>query len=628
MDDIKSLEYNKVFTALLCDVQTLHSNVFTSSALRKTLLKVERRYSSEGIGFLTKTLPRLGKYFDKVLAGQFLFDSIETGFKPCPNSKLPRFLGELFSQVLSLDGAVLQNADVVCVKSIRQLCYLFYKLELPFDPELEQSVIDKFVKTEYDIKSTSELFASIAENFETHRLNSFSSIKPDWASRAIRKARINLQRLFRNFDHTDIYPKHGPGVVSTKETLWRKYAWTQISSRITDVYPLDSYFYASIGHVCDSFKEFNSLTDGESSARVLLVPKDSRGPRLISCEPLDFQWIQQGLGRAIVDHVERHPLTKESVRFTDQQPNRIAAKYGSVNGKYSTIDLNEASDRVTVGLVRLLFPEPVLTALLACRSLGTKLPDGTYITLNKYAPMGSALCFPVLSLTVWALLVSALPIFDADFNDNEVYVYGDDVIVPTNLAEHAMIILELFGLKVNRDKSCTKGLFRESCGLDAFRGTEVTPVRFRTPWSSHRSPDVYTSWISYANSMYINGYSNCGEYISVWLCSIYGAIPEKACGLTAPSLIRVPESGKTPRARGNPNLQRLEYLVLTVVPCSVNKEIDGWSMLLRFFSEGCSVSNSYRTCSEPSNGSMAPKEPFSVRTYTYRKRVKLRYRWL
>jgi hypothetical protein len=623
-----SLEYSKVFNALLCDVQTLHSSVFSPSALRKTQNKVSSRIRTEGIGFLTKTLPRLGKHFDKVLAGHCLFDSTSIGFKSSKGSKLPIFIGELFNQVLACDGSVLQCADVACIKDIRQISYLFYKLETGYSPELEHEVIDKFIKTDHELKTISDVLSAMATQLDTYGPSTYSRVFPVHISKTVRKARLILHRLFRTFDHTDIQPRHGPGTVSTRETLWGKYTWSQVSARITDVYPLDAYFYASLGHVCDSLPEINSVRDGESPAQVLLVPKDSRGPRLISCEPLDFQWIQQGLGRAIVRHVERHPLTRESVRFTDQEPNRMAAKFGSSSGRYATLDLNEASDRVSLGLVRLLFPEPVLTALLACRSLGTKLPDGTYMPLQKYAPMGSALCFPVLALSVWALLVSSLSVFDANFVENEVYVYGDDVIVPTRLVEHAMKTLESFGLKINRDKSCTKGFFRESCGLDAYKGTEVTPVRFRTPWSSHRCPESYTSWISYANSCYERGYSNCGDLIAVALCAMYGSIPEKACGLSAPSLVRVPEDCRPLRTRVNSFLQKKEYWVLDTCPAKAIKVIDGWKMLLRYFVESLPPNyNQPYPQDDQKSSFMGSREPFSVSMYTYRRKMRIFRRW-
>lgn len=655
MVEFESLDYVKVITLVLHDVQNLHSGVFTHDALQKTLKKVSRRVSHEGMGFLTKTLPRLGKAFDKALAGAAPLNAVDLGFLPMEDSKLPLFLGELFSRVLTSSGELLQTADATCVTSLRQVLYLFYKLELPYEPELEQNVIEKFKQTEQDIRPISawldSVYLHLNEVQETHiqhypdgRIRGYDDIKPSWLSNTIRGARRYLFEVFKGFDCMDIYPRHGPGAVSTRERLWDKYQWTNVPARITNEYPFDAYFKASPGHVCDTYRDFNEVTDMEDLARVVLVPKDSRGPRLISCEPLSFQWIQQGLSRAIVRHVERHRLTKDSVRFTDQQPNRFAALYGSKTGRYSTLDLAEASDRVSLGLVRALFPEPLLSKVLATRSLGTTLPDKTEIMLTKFAPMGSALCFPILALTVWSLLRSGLETFGATSDViSGVYVYGDDVVVPVEYTEHAIRILESFGLKVNRDKSCSSGLFRESCGMDAFNGVCVTPVRFRTPWTSHRSPESYESYISYANALFDRKYYRVYNYIVDRLLNLYGPIPEDHHGLamngkeqepakaSVPTLRSVPDPATRLRSRYNKHLQKVEYRVWTSSPKKSNHELDGWSMLLRWFSEACSsyalVTSTKTSPRGDSVGSLPRETQFSVREYTWHNRNKLRRCW-
>jgi len=626
----KSLDYVNIITAMLYDVQTLHSDVFTEKARRLTSKKLEARSSAEGIGFLTKSLPRLGKAFDKALADHQPLNSKEHGFKTMsPKSVLPKLFGELFEQVLDHHGVVLPHADVQCIRTLRTILYSMYKLELKSSTKQEAAVIQKFVRTDEELATIDRALSSIANSVHnTGLLRATRDLKsPYWFGQTIRQARRLLTRVFSDFDVHNIYPKHGPGAVSTKERLWNKYSWSVVPTRITDTYPLDQYYYCSHGHCCDHLKEILSLRSDENLAQVILVPKDSRGPRLISCEPLEFQWIQQGLGRAIAHHVERNHLTKWSVRFTDQRPNQLGALLGSQAGKYSTLDLNEASDRVSVGLVSLLFPEPLKGALMATRSLGTKLPDQQEIMLHKFAPMGSALCFPVLALTVWSLLVAGLRAFDADILEEDVYVYGDDVIVPAQWAEHAMIILESFGLKINRDKSCTKGFFRESCGLDAYKGTDVTPVRFRTPWSSLRRPEVYTSWISYANSLHRRKFYRAYNLIVDRLIAVYDRIPDEACRISAPSLTVVPDLSSVPKRRWNKNLQKFEYHVFDSVPTERNKEIDGWKMLLRYFSEANSSTNLHRSRTADAMHTESLKTPFSVRGYTLRKRNKLRRRW-
>lgn len=552
----KSQEELELFIAILCDAQSLHSEVFTLRSLRLTTQKVVKRFDREGMGFLTKALPRLGKLFDRALSGEVPLDSSQAAFKSSPSSQLPLFLGELFRCVFSLDGWILPTPCVKCIKTIRLVLYSYYKYELAYDPDDEEKVIAKFERTEQDLEaverrlgsysildgclhcrldyvglhgrrdqesdnrstprpamerdvvragqvligrdssesesgtqgekflldppttpkgeegascvetqvSTSERTQKLSGNSQETRATcenrlldrpgndecrfragsntgngggtGFDGRAVDhidnralWAvggeptvhecrcsmcsthnrqqhgvpggraySQYVRstpdapgivyRARLKLLELFRAFDVKDIYPRHGPGAVSTKEQLWAKYQWTRVSKRITDTYPVDEYFFVNLSHVCDRMQELTALASDDAPARVCLVPKDSRGPRLISCEPVDFQWIQQGLGRAIVKHVEAHPLTRWNVHFTDQQPNQYGALLGSSTGKYATLDLAEASDRVSCELVRLLFPEPLLSALMNCRTLGTVLPGKKVFGTQKVCANG------------------------------------------------------------------------------------------------------------------------------------------------------------------------------------------------------------------------------------------------
>lgn len=634
----KSLDpYRQIIAALLCDVQTLHSEVFTIRAQRLTTQKVMNRLAQEGLGFLTKTLPRLGKALDRALTGEVVLDANSIGFATYGASKLPRFLGELFECVFSHDGWILPIPSAACIKTLREVLFVFYKLELPYSSDQELTVIQKFLKTDEELAGWNESFRDIAKLIVSNPTD-YDRVLPGNIGRVVRIARRLLSDVFSTFDPLDIHPRHGPGAVSTGERLSEKYLWTEISPRIIASYPLDAYFFASNGHVCDELIGDSTIKFCDNSAKVILVPKDSRGPRLISCEPLDFQWIQQGLGRAIVRHVEAHPLTRYAVHFTDQSPNQIGALWGSKSGRYATLDLNEASDRVSIGLVRLLFPEHLTAFLMNCRSQTTIVPSGDIVKLNKFAPMGSALCFPVLALTCWAILSAGLS--DAASSEldlsrtkredlsEKVLVYGDDVVVPSAQAENAMTLLEAFGLKINRDKSCTTGFFRESCGVDAYRGIDVTPVRVRTVWSHTPSPDTYVSYIAYANAMYKRQYYETYECMKRMLIEVYDEIPDVDMNLSCPSLIGVPEDHRPKRRRTHSGYQKLQWYVRDVKSPMVTQVIGGWQMLLRFFAE-TSVDSPLGTMGQPdpADAGRAVKTAFSVSSYTERRTSRLVRRW-
>jgi hypothetical protein len=736
-------QYKQISAALLSDVQTLLSDVFTQSELARDLGTVSRRLSEEGLGFLTVSLPKLGKWLDKSLAdGRITESPMTVGFSPASDVLYPKFLGALFGCVFDKSGSVLTDTHAVkCVRHLRQYLYLFYKLELPFAPEIEREVLIQFEKTDEELRYWNNIFAEVGKMFdhtytiraEQRRLeialadacrlqdlflrmmdkatfdiwlltrsydkdvdcsDAASTSRPRrsvgmdvdkqvlnlrteltdtakkiaslrgqlrWLS-IIRKARILLHELFRRFDPKDIVPSHGPGAVSTKETLWEKWKWTHIPDRLSHVWPIDEYFYVSQTHVCDRLQSIMSLGDQEFPARVILVPKDSRGPRLISCEPLVNQWIQQGVMRAIVQLVESHPLTRYEVYFTDQTPNQRGALLGSSSRRYATLDLAEASDRVSLGLVNLLFPEPLLGALNAARSQVTQLPSGKQIKLQKHAPMGSALCFPIMACSIWALLSAGFT-DAAEFKqllnrmrkhaniklEELCLVYGDDVIVPREKSPDAIAILESFGLRVNRSKSCTgEGFFRESCGMDAFYGTPVTPVRIRTAWTASPSPEPYQSYCEYASALYNRGYHNTHDVIVKRLYHTYGPLADAAWELPCPSVVGLPEEYRSRKQRSNYDLQKLERRVLCAIPRVIHHPIDGWMMLLRYLTNKVSgpypgpikgnplVMESWsHTNDKPrrsgvwgllSNGSTV-ESPFSAQSYTKRKAEVLAWRW-
>jgi hypothetical protein len=178
-----------------------------------------------------------------------------------------------------------------------------------------------------------------------------------------------------------------------------------------------------------------------------------------------------------------------------------------------TIDLSSASDSVSWSLVKRIFPPKVLKHLLATRTKTVKTPGGELVELNKFAPMGSALCFPiqctVFSAVVilagilyrWGIeecqpdLLSGLDVSNLiqrtfrtslldvseDHRLQAFFVYGDDIICDSRITSNVVDLLRALGFRVNIGKSYTgPSLFRESCGIFAFNGIDVTPLVCKT----------------------------------------------------------------------------------------------------------------------------------------------------
>jgi hypothetical protein len=191
------------------------------------------------------------------------------------------------------------------------------------------------------------------------------------------------------------------------------------------------------------------------------------------------------------------------------------ARRGSLFRDLATLDLSEASDRVSNQLVRELTAQhPWLAkALDATRSRKADV-RGKTIRLAKFASMGSAVCFPIETLVfltcVFVGIEQALnrPLCrrDLDGYSDSVRVYGDDIVVPVQMTDSVIRSLETYGLKVNRHKSFWTGSFRESCGKEYFRGEDVSIVRVREflP-SSRRHVRELVSAVSLRNNLFLAG---------------------------------------------------------------------------------------------------------------------------
>jgi hypothetical protein len=213
----------------------------------------------------------------------------------------------------------------------------------------------------------------------------------------------------------------------------------------------------------------------------------------------------------------QHP----SVSYEFQEPNQLLARKGSIDSEaYATLDLSEASDRVSLRIVKDLFHfwPGLLSAILACRSQRSVLPDGTIVQLRKFASMGSALTFPIETLvfaTIARMAVKRTQSSEVGVHPNTHFrVYGDDIIVPTYAANECVHLLEAFGLKVNVHKSFWTGKFRESCGAEFYDGEDVTVVRQRSPLPYSRTDaKELISIIELRNLLYWRGLWTAASYL-------------------------------------------------------------------------------------------------------------------
>lgn len=216
--------------------------------------------------------------------------------------------------------------------------------------------------------------------------------------------------------------------------------------------------------------------------RLSCVPKNIDISRTICTEPTLNMWYQLGLGNVLRERLRS--FFGIDLRFV-ADVNRHMARLGSMDmdGKrsFSTIDLESASDSISLTLIDQLFPQWFSEILKYLRSPVSRLPDGSALTLNMVSTMGNGFTFPLQTL-LFSAVVSAvyaqmgISQMRANSEKPNWSVFGDDIIVRSDAFDRVVHVLELFGFRVNVEKSFNRGPFRESCGCDYFKGHNVRGV--------------------------------------------------------------------------------------------------------------------------------------------------------
>jgi len=386
-------------------------------------------------------------------------------------------------------------------------------------------------------------------------------------------ARILLRRVLLSDDGSELaatlhqwtedpYGLHGPGAVSGGEVgreKWDLELHPRIPEGIAD------------GQI-DALSTVYPSAGGELTSRLALVPKDIKRNRLICIEPKELMFAQQGLMKALCTLLESHPLTRDSICFHDQDQQF----WRSRQDRFSTIDLEDASDLVSMKLLKLLLPKKVAALLLRFRSSAIELPDGRILRGHQTAfTMGNALCFPTETLIFWALATAACIADDLRVNELDsvdvvdfdklsgryrCYVFGDDIIAPVHRFEAVIEALQQAGLVVNRKKSCGPWTpVRESCGSYWWGNHDVRIVRFTTHLVDNHD-HAFAVW-QYCQTFSAYGFPNVAEAL---LDLVKDVIPN--CKFDPESIRSCLGSG---HMRWNAKLQRLEARV--VVPRGVDR---------------------------------------------------------
>jgi len=549
----------------------------------RDLITIKSRVESEGLSFLTITLPDFCKDFERSLEIGFIDPTSFRSFRK--NGSIPAFLqgmiGLLFDRgtgrICDEDNLLSPGFVSSLVDSVRQICLTFKKMELNCTPKRVQKALDDF----FTIEQSFSLF-EVPEDESQSFLDLSSCL---WGP------------MLDLIDPNIFLPRHGPGATAERISGNQKFIWQLWHDRLEPHFPFleNAYPY---GMGIFGLKELDLVKfvrpNDEQPVRVTPVPKTLKGPRIIAIEPCCMQYTQQGIRDVLYDVIESSEFTKGHVLFRDQSVNQDLAILSSKTGRLATIDLSDASDRVPLSLaIRMFDSNPSLKAsILACRSTRAELPDGTIIgPLRKFASMGSALCFPIEAMYFYTICVKALlevqnlPISRKSIFavTRDIYVYGDDILVPSIYATVVLDHLQKYNCKVNTSKTFWTGKFRESCGVDAYDGRRVTPLYLRRSFpENRRQASEAISLVCLANSFYKKGYWQTCSYLYKRCEQVLGPLPYVS--ETSPILGRISFLGYRSVVKWNEKIQSFEVRGWKAEPVRRTDELEGYGALQKSLS--------------------------------------------
>lgn len=355
-----------------------------------------------------------------------------------------------------------------------------------------KSLLKKYIPDESALRSADD--AALQKFLAVNKTCGEWVYTPKWAwqEEAIRLVKQELARFWASVEplitpaRVMSWGRFGPGssVDATCTSLYGK-AYCGSLSATSDT--LQHLWHQSVWQLGDlpgwhSLNEYG--THIVKGSNLSFVPKKVEISRVICTEPALNMHFQLGFGSIIETYLRRvHRLCIKK----QADVNRFLVLRG--NEDLGTIDLSSASDTISMRLLEFLLPKGFYGYLCMGRSRFTKLPNGKWIELQMVSTMGNGYTFPLQTMLFSSVIraiyrMKGIAVQPCVYRvDDEPHIapssygcFGDDMIVRRDAYNAVIQVLELLGFTVNIDKSFQDGFFRESCGVDVYKGNDVRPV--------------------------------------------------------------------------------------------------------------------------------------------------------
>lgn len=538
---------------------------YRKADLAKDLNSLRTRARHNGPAFFLTTMPGLIDGFFKAIEGA---PAIYPNFRS--RGGYPVFMGRLFHIAHGKtrhDKYVTDSINIIYSVSVA-----FKKLRGTYRKEKLAEQYRDFVKVDGELPDL-DITNRILQTAEKYCATFIKDIDVD--------------------EDTECVPRPGPGATNQPIEKNLRYEPKVLFQTVDKVLPYDAWFYPHMWDVVEQSRDYLNLSKlEEPSSRFKFVPKTAGKARGICIEHNEVQFLQQAVARLLRAHIDKK--LKNNLALNDQSVNGCAAVSSSLTRAFATIDMSEASDRISRDLVQYLFQSNarLCEVLLGLSTRVIEPPKEAdtkdLLRAKKFAPMGSALCFPVMSL-VHYFLVKAIILHTGRAtslqDSNSILVYGDDILLPTQYTEDVYALLPQFGMKLNTTKSFYKSFFRESCGKHAYLGRDITPVYVKhTP--NHTSFEALASCLAVERDLFEKGFRKAAQLFRVCLTQVYPWLSEVKASTCCVGFIRQrPSTGQlSQKVRWNADLHRWEIRTQVLERLCENTVISkASSALLRWY---------------------------------------------
>ena len=350
----------------------------------------------------------------------------------------------------------------------------------------DEVALESFHKTEKMCYASNVRLARLRKDMESGFCETLDMIRIQDFVQACRKS---IRRILGPLPDSLPEARFGPG--ATFESKEFTCTDVTIGDKITHSFAHTSHSHAVVRHTLEGTALDRHMNQVSRLFRVrgnrfTTVPKNAKTSRGICIEPGANVYVQLGVGAHIRSRLKRVGIDLDH----GQHLHARLAQEGSARDSWCTIDLEAASDTVSKELVKLLLPECWFSLLDDLRSHFTSV-RGRWHLLEKFSSMGNGFTFELETLIFGVIAAEA----SKGVLGYDVFVYGDDIIVPNDHYHAVAAALRYFGFTPNMRKSYATSPFRESCGGQFFVGLRVQSCKLEV------LPNSVPEWFSFHNGL-------------------------------------------------------------------------------------------------------------------------------